>query len=581
VNAASLLVPALHLPVGARYFGSAQRPLFGQYHPARPDVARTAAVVLCAPIGYEALCAHLFLRRLAERLSDAGVACLRLDYDGTGDSAGTDQDPARVSAWIASIGAAIEELRRLCGVREVGLFGLRLGALLALRAASERGDVSSLALWAVPPAGRALVRELKALHALAEVPGPDRPVLRKASGDEESAGFLYTRETLRDLAALEPKTEERRPAQRILILSRDDLPQARPSGYRAMLNDPHRVLVDDAVCDAIAGFFSAGSVQRPGDDLATATATCLLHDDDRAVCEVALRLGEPPGLFAVISKPERASKPAASTGVVLLNAGAVHRIGPNRMWVTLARRWAARGLPCARLDLGGLGDSAFGPSDPAAKLYARGVVADVRTALDELERSHGMQRFTLMGLCSGAYAAFHASLVDERVSGIVLVNPQTFDFSEGDTIDIARRRNFQEARHYRHALRSVPSWKKALRGDVDIAHVASVVAGRAGDLARKQLKRVGERFGAAELPPLARAFHGLCDRDVDCLLVYGADDPGREHLDDQLGRELEKLRKRSSFRLEIVDGPDHTFTPLWSQELLATLVSEHLERRAT
>jgi pimeloyl-ACP methyl ester carboxylesterase len=597
VNAAPQLAAQPRLPAEPRYFGTRERPLFGHYHAARPDVARSIAVVLCAPIGHEGLCAHQFLRRLAEQLSDAGVACLRFDYDGTGDSAGTDEDPARVSAWIASIGAAIDELRGLCGVRQVGVFGLRLGALLAFCAASERGDVSSLALWAVPPTGRALVRELKALHALGEAPGPARLSRRQASGDEESAGFLYTRATLRELSALDPKAERRLPAPRVLILSRDDLPDdvslathlrksgasvqaERPRGYRSMMNDPHLTLVDDAVCDVIVRFFSEASSQRHCADTAVPAAACLVRHEGGAVCEKALRLGEESGLFTIVSEPEPAAPRAVTSGVVLLNAGAVHRVGPNRMWVTLARQWAARGLPCARLDLDGLGDSVLGPSEPATKLYARGVVAGMQKALDELGPRLGVQRFMLLGLCSGAYAAFHASLVDERVSGIVLINPQTFDFREGDTIDVARRRNFQEARRYRRVLRSGQNWKKALRGQVDFAHIASVMAGRAGDLARKQLKRVSERLSATEHPPLARAFHGLCDRGVNCLLVYCADDPGREHLDDQLGRELEKLRSRRGFRLEIVEGPDHTFTPLWSQELLATLVSEHLERLA-
>ena len=42
---------------------------------------------------------------------------------------------------------------------------------------------------------------------------------------------------------------------------------------------------------------------------------------------------------------------------VLLNAGALRRIGPNRTWVELSRRWAARGVPTVRMDLEGIGDS--------------------------------------------------------------------------------------------------------------------------------------------------------------------------------------------------------------------------------
>ena len=43
--------------------------------------------------------------------------------------------------------------------------------------------------------------------------------------------------------------------------------------------------------------------------------------------------------------------------VVLLNAGIVHRVGPNRMHVLLARALAAAGIPSLRFDMSGIGDS--------------------------------------------------------------------------------------------------------------------------------------------------------------------------------------------------------------------------------
>src|SRR4051794_21796423 len=67
-------------------------------------------------------------------------------------------------------------------------------------------------------------------------------------------------------------------------------------------------------------------------------------------------------LLGVLSEPA-AGRPAADTCLVLLNAGALRRVGPNRIWLELARRWAARGLTVLRIDVARLGDLAAEPED--------------------------------------------------------------------------------------------------------------------------------------------------------------------------------------------------------------------------
>ena len=70
---------------------------FGWLH--LPEGApRETGVVLCAPFGCEWLWAHRMYRRLASALEAQGFAVLRFDYEGTGDSRGSDEDPGRVAA---------------------------------------------------------------------------------------------------------------------------------------------------------------------------------------------------------------------------------------------------------------------------------------------------------------------------------------------------------------------------------------------------------------------------------------------------------------------------------------------------
>src|SRR5512140_2391914 len=95
------------------YFGPEDRPLFGTVH--APSRAWTGArVLLCAPLGYEGLFAHITLGDLAAHLAEtAGAVVMTFDYDGAGDSAGTDEDKDRVGRMLASIDHALDFLKAI------------------------------------------------------------------------------------------------------------------------------------------------------------------------------------------------------------------------------------------------------------------------------------------------------------------------------------------------------------------------------------------------------------------------------------------------------------------------------------
>ena len=79
------------------YFGAPERPIFGFYHPPAGGRLRGTGILLCNPLGDDLIRAHRPYRHLAEELSVAGFPVLRFDLDGTGDSAGDERDPNRVS----------------------------------------------------------------------------------------------------------------------------------------------------------------------------------------------------------------------------------------------------------------------------------------------------------------------------------------------------------------------------------------------------------------------------------------------------------------------------------------------------
>ena len=201
-------------------FGS----LTGFHHAARPSVVRATTVVLCPPVGYDAMLTHRTYRHLAERLGALGFHVLRFDYHGTGDSAGWQDEPGRVVAWLASIDAAIDELSARTGIGQVTLFGVRTGALLAAASAARRRDVATLVLWAPGSNGRAYVREFRAFNTVKSAAFSARgaPVEK----DEVVAGYFFSAKTLHELSQIDLMKTELGAVKQALVLGRDDLPGA-------------------------------------------------------------------------------------------------------------------------------------------------------------------------------------------------------------------------------------------------------------------------------------------------------------------------------------------------------------------
>src|SRR4249920_1391880 len=100
-------------------------------------------------------------------------------------------------------------------------------------------------------------------------------------------------------------------------------------------------------------------------------------------------LSHPPG-ENLPGRPDPMGKTAPRPSFVILNAGVLHRVGPHRLHVVLARRIAAAGMAGLRLDLGGIGDS-IASSDAAT--FRDSAVADTRVAMTALTEALGSARF--------------------------------------------------------------------------------------------------------------------------------------------------------------------------------------------
>jgi pimeloyl-ACP methyl ester carboxylesterase len=580
-------------------FGPPHGSLFGFYHPPHRASARATGVVLCNPLGYDAMCVHQTYRLFAERLAEQGFPALRFDYHGTGDSSGHPGEPGRVRSWLDSVAAAIEELYDRSAVGSIALFGVRFGATLAAAAAAERGGVADLILWAPSASGRLYVRELRAFRLMKEREAPTKP---RIDSDEEVAGYLFDRTVVSDISALDLFARKERVAERVLIVARDDLPGgedrltrhfeatgaeatlATQPGYADMMRDAQHAICPLPTLNAMIAWLReaperASRRSSPSRGAPRVLTASNQHGD--VVKEQAFQFGEGQRLFGILTEP--AERPVRDDGpaILLLNVGANYHVGPNRMYVSMARDLASRGYLVLRFDVAGLGDSHLAPGARENRLYSKDSVGDVKTAMDLLGRVRASRRFVLLGLCSGAYLAFHTAVEDPRVVGQVLLNPQTFEWKEGDSLELSSRQSFLSTRYYAAALYDPRVWRRTLRGLVNVRGIVGVLRTRLMARTRSRVQSLIAKV-RGRTPPrteVEQAFLKMSDRGIESLLVFSFNDGGIDMIEKHLGGNARRMAGRKNFHLAIVEGADHTFTPIGSQQALYDIVTRYVTER--
>lgn len=189
---------------------------------------------------------------------------------------------------------------------------------------------------------------------------------------------------------------------------------------------------------------------------------------------------------------------AARRGVLVVVGGPQTRVGSHRQFVLLARDLAAAGFPTLRFDYRGMGDGEGEARDFTA------IDADIHAALDAFQQHcPQLQEFVIWGLCDAASAALFHAWRDERISGLVLLNPWV-------------RTEAGEAKaylthYYRDRLLSPALWKKILHGEFEVIASLRSLLGFIGRL-RRRPQALAAAAGADPTAALP-----LPDRMAECL----------------------------------------------------------------
>ncbi len=550
--------------------------MFATVHRPAPDQARGTAVVVCPPFGWDEVCSYRSLRTWAESLAADGYVTLRLNFPSTGDSGGSVRDPDRVGAWTSAIAGAAAFTRAELGAGRVVALGIGLGGVLAYQAAAEGAPIDDLVLWATPARARALVRQLRAFSKLErslffdglETP-PDLP-----DGELEAGGFLLSAETVNRLEALDlalvdlPRAVERR----VLLLERDGLPidaalrehleregaevtLAPGPGFADMTSHPQQAESSAEVIATVQSWLAGSRAATPGPSHSIAIQSAEIRSDaEHLVRETPIVIPDTFGnLAGVLTEPLDGSDHGLC--VVLLNAGAVRRTGPNRMWVEAARRWAQQGVPSLRLDIEGIGDAdgAETPYREDGAMYEPELTPQVVSALDYLQARGAGERFVLVGLCASANWAFHVAVLDPRVTGVMLINLRAFFWDRG----LAPARDLR-------ALFSEPFSLSRVRRVATGPRLRSFLRWLAGSPARLLHRLITrEAPGEAAEREIDAVLDAFVASGKRALFLFTEHEPVYDEL-VRSGR-AERLATAPSVTFERIRVRDHTMRPSWAQ----------------
>ncbi len=292
------------------------------------------------------------------------------------------------------------------------------------------------------------------------------------------------------------------------------------------------------------------------------------------VTEAAPTSGARADLVGETEQKQGAAPALGRPAFLFLNAGITHHVGPNELYVKLARALAKQGFPSLRFDYSGIGDSGRRADAMPA---VQSVAMETREAMELLARTRGVTSFVPIGICSGAINAFVAAQSDPRVVGAVLINAQMHLHGMDPALSEQLHARAMARHSWRIALKSSfrsKNWKKALGGQLSPGRILSMMV---GGPVRALKARFGSGSDAAqastnsseEAPDAVQLLEGLTGRGVHLYHLYCEGDEGLDYFHTVLGKGLERVRRMERSSYEVIPGANHVFTLQWTQaELL-------------
>jgi len=591
------------------YFGSEDKPLLGWLHTTDSKQHSNTGVIICPPLAVEYMNSYRSMRYVADYFALAGIPALRFDYHGTGDSSGVEEDEDRLESWQWSIDQAIEQLKTITGCTKYGLFGFRIGATLAALVA-ERIPVEFLILWATLNSGKKYIREIKLIQKTGKIQSNDNDDLLLEAG-----GMGYWEQTANDISKINLMNITPR-AKRILVIPRDEqttdtelydvwkendlcVDRVNLIGSTLMLVDAHLTVVPHQSIQDIVQWVQkdldknliTNKIQTITQNHPTSAninhashSQKIALQDNSTVKESILYFGAKNENIAILTETDK-SKDSNLPTVLILNSGANHRVGPSRLYVSIARELSLMGFRCLRIDVPGIGDSIISSQALENIEYINSSSHKILEATKALTPNPLNNDFILMGLCSGAYFSFHAAL---ELSGVtiaesILINPLTFYWEEGMTADTSPTKDFSIWNWYKHAITNQDSWIKLIQGKIDYKSLATAIQNRIIMKFTSSFKYLKHTETLKNInkhrEQLPADLIKITDKNIQIQFILSRSDPGHDILMTNAGKTIKKLQRSNKIDIKFIEDADHTFSKYKPRRNLIYTITQHFKEK--
>jgi alpha/beta superfamily hydrolase len=282
---------------------------------------------------------------------------------------------------------------------------------------------------------------------------------------------------------------------------------------------------------------------------------------DVAMNEEAVQFGEEGTLVGIVTSAPQGNEDRPA--VILLNPGIVHRVGPGRVYVKIARALAAKGFTVLRFDFSGIGDSTVRLDNCC---FEKSSIDETCAAMSFLQARKKINRFILLGGCSGAVVSLETARVDRRAIGAVLIN---FPARVDDEDQVNHRRDGHY--YWSFALLSLKSWRKLLTGRSDYRRIGQALlqATKRKVIDRGKVSGSDQRF--------RETLQRFADRGVQLTFICSKGDLLLRDLREVGGSELKQLCAQGKVTCEVIPRSDHTFSSLYDQERLVDSILTRAE----
>lgn len=256
-------------------------------------------------------------------------------------------------------------------------------------------------------------------------------------------------------------------------------------------------------------------------------------------------------LHGVIHHPRQ----KADSAVIFIHGWSGCRLGPHRMFVKAARRFADLGWLCLRFDLSGRGLS----QGDRNQTSIAGMTQDVMQAITFLRDHSAARQIILLGICSGGKVAISSAVLDKKVDGLILWSAEAMGPIRSAKATSNRRKAVLN--EYLRKMLSIQTWKKLLNRRVNLAMV-----GRA--MGQAEQPDETELATEKQTMDLFRSFPGKL------LFLYGDNDPDTESTARAYAQFCHCNNIANDFR--VIENANHSFYSLDSEKKVMDFTEEWL-----